>query len=31
VPELGQDIIAAAIGAIAAAIFALMVWAGRAH
>jgi hypothetical protein len=29
--ELGHDILAAALFALAAATFAMMIWAGRAH
>jgi hypothetical protein len=29
--DLGSDVLAAAIAVLAAAIFALMIWAGRAH
>jgi len=30
-PELGHDILAAAVAVLAAAIFAVMIWAGRVH
>jgi hypothetical protein len=30
-PELGNDILAAAVATFAAAIFAVMIWAGRVH
>jgi hypothetical protein len=30
-PELGHDILAALVAMLAVAIFALMIWAGRAH
>jgi hypothetical protein len=29
--ELGSDVLAAAIAVLAAAIFAVMIWAGRVH
>jgi hypothetical protein len=30
-PEIGSDVLAAAIAVLAAAIFAVMIWAGRVH